>query len=233
MISIIAVNWHSYDFLQLLVESIDRFTHVPYDLIVIDNSSNKQHVDKSEHIHVFPQDSNIGHGAGLNKGVEIALEKFEHSNLMFVDVDCHFLCSGWHNPFLKLKESGYLVIGGKGVPEKPIRPACMWISREIAKDYDYRDTPGYKGHRITPKGFDVAIQAYYQMQKDKIPIKLIESCPNRYGTLNGEEFEIDGKSLIYHHWHGTHLMERGIDFPDDDLFYDRDLLFSKIPWRMP
>lgn len=232
MISIITVNWNSYDFLQLLIESIDRFTHVPWSLIVIDNSSKQEIVFPHPHIHVYPQEGNIGHGAGLNKGVELALD-FKHPYLMFVDVDCHFLCHDWHESFVKIMQEGYSVIGGRGVPEKPIRPACMWLSREVAGKYDYRDTPGYKGHRITPKGFDVAIQAYHKMRADNVAIKLIESCPNRYGTLNGEEWEIDGKSLLYHHWHGTHLMERGVDFPDDDLFYDKDLLFSKIPWRIP
>ena len=232
MLNLVTVNWNSYDFLQLLIESIEQYTEIPYNLIVIDNSSEKQIVPPRNHIHVYQQETNIGHGAGLNLGVKYSKD-FDHDYIMFVDVDCHFLRPRWHESFLRLMEEGYWVVGGKGVLEKPIRPACMWLTKEIAGDYDYRDTPGYKGHRVTPKGFDVAIQAYYQMRKDDIPIKLIESGPNRYGTLNGEEWEIDGKPLLYHHWHGTHLMERGVDFPDDDLFYDKQLLFSKIPWRTP
>ena len=149
---------------------------------------------------------------------------------MFMDADFHFIQSGWENAFLGLMEK-YDVVGGRGVPEKPIRPACMFMKRRIAIAYDWRDTPGYKGHRVTPDGFDVAIKAYHRMVQDKVPMLLLEAQSNRYGTLNGEEWCVDGVPYVYHHWHGTHLRERQVDFPDNNLMTDKELLFSKIPWR--
>jgi hypothetical protein len=100
----------------------------------------------------------------------------------------------------------------------------------IGKLYDFRDTPGYSGHRVTPDGYDVAIKAYYNMLQDGVRIKMINSIKNKFGTLNGEEWCIDGEPLIYHHWHGAHLTERQVDFKED-LKHDKDHLFCQIPWR--
>mgnify|MGYP001011373080 CR=1 FL=1 len=205
ILSIVTVNWKSDDFLKVLKESA-TLTSVPYEFICIDNSIN-----------------NIGHGEGLNAGAAQATGKY----VMFVDVDCHFLKLGWEQPILKLLESCD-VVAGKGVPVKPIRPACMCLKTEIAKKYNWAASPGYKGHRITPTGFDVAIKAYYQMRGDNVKIDYMHPLPNRYGTLNGEEFSINQEPLVYHHWHGTHLKERSVDFPGIDLFADKDKLFKAL-----
>lgn len=150
---------------------------------------------------------------------------------MFLDVDAHVLISGWDRHFIELMKS-YDVVAGKGVPQKPIRPACMFMRTEIAKNYDWRPSEGYKGHRVTPSGYDVAIKAYHTMTVNNVKIKLLDHVKNRYGTHNGEEFVIDNTPVVYHHWHGTHLKERSIDFPGVDLIADKAKLFSKIPWRL-
>lgn len=212
LLSIVTVNWHANDWLELLKESAKRFTSVPYELICVDNS-----------------EDNRGHGEGLNIGSQLAKGIYT----MFVDVDCHFLKYGWEQYFLS-NLSQCDVIAGRGSPQKPIRPACMCLKSEIAKKYDWRDSPGYQGVRRTPEGYDVAIKAYYQMLDDKVNIKLIDSRQSHYGTLNGEDWVIDNIPLVYHHWHGAsiHLPCRQSDFPGKDLQADKELLFSKIPWRM-
>lgn len=206
-LSIVTVNWKADDFLAVLRESVELFTSSPYEFIVIDNST-----------------QNRGHGEGMNLGAAQATGQY----VMFVDVDCHFLRPGWDLP---LVTSGLDIIAGEGVPEKPIRPACLFLRADLARRYDWSATPGYKGHRVTPDGFDVAIRAYHQMVADGVSIKLLSPRSNRYGTLNGEEWWIDGQPILYHHWHGSHLTERSVDFPGRDLFADKEVLFSKIPWR--
>lgn len=209
MISIITVNWQADEFAKILAESLDIYTHNAYELIIVDNNRD-----------------NIGHGAGLNRGVEEAVFPFT----MFLDIDCHALTHGWDEYFLALMEI-YDVVGGRGVPQKPIRPACMFMRTGIAQQYDWRPTEGYQGHRKTPGGYDVAIKAYHQMLAANVPVRLINSIPSRYKTINGEEWCIDGTPLIYHHWHGSHLKERSVDFPGQDLAADREKLFAQIPWR--
>ena len=228
MISIVVVNWNSDDFITLMLESLFLYTKFffhPYELIVVDNSTNPKRYDGCKHI---INNANLGHGEGLNIGSREASGDY----VMFLDADCHFINRGWEDAFLTLMKT-VDVVGGKGVPVKPIRPACMFMKAHIAKKYDWRASPGYKGHRVTPDGTDVAIAAYRQMIQDEVPIQLIESQKNRYGTLNGEEWCIDGVPYIYHHWHGAHLAERQVDFPNNDLQEDKALLFRSVFWRRP
>ena len=226
MISIITTNWNSYDFLDLLIESLEIYSSLSYELIVIDNSTHKQQISR-EYVFQHLMETNIGHGAGLNEGSKLA--KFDF--VMFLDVDTHLLCRNWEDPFIKMMDD-FDVIGGRGVPTKPIRPACMLMKKEFAVKYDWRATDGYKGVRVTPEGFDVAIQAFHQMLNDGVKIGFLEGIPNRYKTHTGEEFCIDGKRLVYHHWSGTWLQKRQEDFPDVNLFEEKKKLFESVPWRI-
>lgn len=221
-ISIVVVTWNSYDWLQLLLESLDIFTANPYEVIVVDNSDIIKPLTGVKHI---ISGNNIGHGEGLNIGVKHCT----HPHIMFFDVDCHVLCHGWDQLFLDLNKD---VVGGKGVPAKPIRPACMFLKSSMSH-YDWRATPGYRGHRVTPEGHDVAISAYHQMVARGVDIELLPSVKSRYGTISGEEFCIGDKPVCYHHWSGTYLDKRQADFPNDDLFQDKENLFTQIPWRIP
>jgi len=225
-ISIVTVCWNSYDFADLLLESVNLYSAFDHEIIIVDNTIDPRPISYQK-ANVLIQRNNIGHGAGLNLGAQHA----KHPYVLFLDIDCHFLRRGWEKAFFEAME-GYDVIAGRGVPAKPIRPACMFLKQEVAQKYDWRPTPGYKGHRITPEGFDVAIQAYHQMVKDDVAIRLIDSQPNRYSTNNGEEWCINDIPFIYHHWHGSHLKERQVDFPNVDLAQDKLNLFSKIPWRI-
>lgn len=70
------------------------------------------------------------------------------------------------------------------------------------------------------------------MIKDGVNLHLLEHSANHYGTMNGELWEVNDKPFLYHHWHGTHLKERQVDFPNQDLLADKNLLFSRVPWRI-
>jgi glycosyltransferase involved in cell wall biosynthesis len=233
MISIVTVNWNSYDFLYLMIESLERYSSVPYELIVIDNSDPDNRIRVNQpHVYQFLMSKNIGHGEGLNCGVSKAFEMFRKNPfVMFMDVDCHVLCHEWDRMFIEQMKD-FDIVGGKGVPSKPIRPACMFMKKNLS-NLDWSATKGYQGNRVTPGGYDVAIKAYYQLMANNLKIKLLPSRKNRYDTANGEEWVIDDKSVVYHHWHGSHLHIRQEDFPNVNLIDDKLKLFSKIPWRIP
>lgn len=233
MISIVTVNFNSYDFLWLMIESLERYSSVIYKLIVIDNSDAAKRL-KIVHpsVHQFVMPSNVGHGQGLNMGVTRCLELYpRHKYVMFLDVDCHIVSYNWEQYFIESMKK-YDVIGGKGVPSKPIRPSCIFMKRNLA-NYDWSASEGFAGNRATPGGYDVAIRAYYKIMADGFNIGFTDSTINRYGTVNGEEYGIDGVPLIYHHWSGTWLETRQQDFADVDLLKDKQKLFNKIPWRIP
>lgn len=231
MITIVTVNYNAHDFLGLLIESLYLFSTIPYELIVIDNSEERVKLDHPN-VHQFHMPTNIGHGRGLNHGVAKAFELFKHNPyIMFLDCDCHFLKYRWEAAFIgQMKDHD--IIGGKGPPSKPIRPACMFMRKEVGR-YDWSDTTGYRGNRATPGGYDVAIKAYYKIMADNLRIGFLTSQKSQYGTINGEEWCIDGEPYVYHHWHGSHLKERQEDFPGQDLTEDKCALFSKIPWHLP
>jgi hypothetical protein len=210
MITVVTVNFHSNDFLELLTESIDRFSITDPRLRGIDNTI-----------------ENRGHGEALNLAAAVVDTEYT----MFVDVDTHFTLYGWDQMLLQAITE-YDVIFGRGVTVKPVRPACMFMRTSVAKKYDWRATPGYKGHRVTPNGFDVGVQAYHNVVKDGLRFAFFETIPNRYGTNNGEEFCWQNKPFIYHHWHGTHLESRQADFREVDLLADKQKLFASIPWRL-
>jgi GT2 family glycosyltransferase len=231
MITIVTVNWTAYDFLGLLIESLHRFTQLPYELIVVDNTEENRQRLNQPHVHQFHMPSNVGHGKGLNYGVFKAFELFpENPYLMFLDSDCHIVRHQWELAFMN-KIKTYDIVGGKGPASKPIRPACIFMRRDIGK-YDWAESPGYKGNRATPGGYDVAIKAYYKIMADNKRIGFLTSQKSSYGTLNGEEWCIDGQPYVYHHWHGSHLKERQSDFPENNLAQDKALLFSRIPWHL-
>lgn len=234
MISVITVNWNSFDFLELLLESVERysdFRRFPHDVIVVDNSEMPRKIDYP-HVHHFPLAANIGHGRGLNFGVAQSYISFpENQYIMFLDVDCHILCHGWETYFIDAMNE-FDIVGGRGVMSKPIRPACMFMKKHIA-DHDWSENLGYRGNRNTPEGYDVAIRAFHQLVAGNYKIGFLETIKNRYGTMNGEEYTINGMPLVYHHWHGSTLHLRQPDFPDINLLEDKDKLLSKIPWRIP
>jgi glycosyltransferase involved in cell wall biosynthesis len=232
-VSIITVNYNSYDFIKVMIDSLKFFASEPYELIVIDNSNRgTEMIDTAVYgpLTQIVLGRNLGHGCGLNIGAREATSPY----VLFLDADCHFLRSGWENKFIELIDDCD-VVGGRGVPVKPIRPSCTFLRKEVAQYYDWRDTPGYDGHINTPEGLDVAINAYYQMVDNGMKIKFIDATPsgdNRYGTLTGEEWCLDGEPYIYHHWHGTHLKERSFEFPGKDLFAEKEKLFAKLPWKI-
>ncbi len=232
MLSIVTVNWNSYEYLNLLLESIERFTYYNYEIVVVDNSDKDlQQPIKAKNTHQLPQTSNIGHGAGLNLGVNFALNEFpQNPFVVLLDCDTHFVLHEWDRYLTSLCDQ-YDVIGGKGSIPKPIRPAFLMLHAEIAAQ-DWTATPGYKGHRITPEGYDVAISAYHKLVAEGKRMKLLEPIKNQYGTLNGELYCVHNEPFIYHHWSGTWSHIRQADFPNDDLEADKRLMFSKIPWRM-
>lgn len=230
MIAIITVNWRAYDFLDLLCESAERYSSLPYKIIVIDNSEERQEI-RRQNVDQFFMPINIGHGRGLNHGVAKVHELYpKFPYVMFLDVDCHFLCHGWETPFIKMMRT-YDLVGGRGVPSKPIRPACMFMKQPLSR-HNWADSEGYRGNRQTPEGFDVAIKAYYQIMAAGKAIGFLETGPNRYGTNNGEEWCVEGKPVVYHHWHGSALDIRQPDF-EIDLQADKAKLFSQIPWLLP
>jgi hypothetical protein len=226
MISIITVNWNTYDFLWLLIESLERYSTFPYELIVIDNSEKKLRVNEN-HVYQFLMKTDIGYGKGLNYGVSKSYEMFPNNKfLMFLDVSCHILKSQWEIQFIKSMEK-YDFLGVKGTSLNPIKSKCMFMKKNLGK-YDWCAT---EVKSKNSKIYDVGIKAYYKIMADGYNIGFMSTCNNRYKTNNGEEFVLNETPLIYHHYCEHDLNEKKECFPENEK--DKKSLFEKIPWRLP
>ncbi len=219
MISIVSVNWNAYDFARLLIASVKKFGK-NNEIIIVDNSENKEYLPCK----VISQDANIGHGEGINIGIKNSTGNY----VLVLDIDCHIMSESWENLFLDyINNADFIAVKGNEI--KPIRPACMFMKREFGLDHDFNTTANYKGNRVTPTGKDVGILAYMQMIRQERKIKFLETSKSKYGTLNGEEYKINRTSLVYHHWHGSHLKLRQIDYKED-LESDKRKLFTRLNW---
>ena len=232
MINIVTANFNTYDFLGLLIESLYLFTQVPYEIIVVDNSSQRIQLQDPK-VHQIFMPNNVGHGKGLNIGCQKAQELFPtNPYILIVDSDTHILGNNWDILLIeKMKEFDF--IAGKGPPSKPIRPACMFMKQRVGISYDWCETEGYQGNRQTAGGYDVACKAYYKMMLDGLRMSFLESQKSKYKTINGEDWYLDNKALFYHHWSSSWLEERQKDFPDVDLTKDKEKLFSSVYWHLP
>ena len=172
--SIVVVNYNSYDFLRVLIESCNKFSYNNLEIIVIDNSLKWETLEYSNVSHFF-QNQNIGHGSGINLGIQKATSDV----VLVLDVDCHFLCKNFD--LILLEEiNNFDIIAVPGSIEKPIRAACILAKRDAVIDCDFRSTPNYQGCRKTPEGYDTAILAYYNMLKQNKKFNWFEIKRNRY-----------------------------------------------------
>lgn len=233
MISIVTVTFNSNDFANLLLESLDRFHSETVEVVIVNNGKGRfvispvpnWYFEKEKGIILNcheNQSPDKTHGSGLNYG----LTEVKGEEVLILDVDCHFLAIGWEKSFRNHLEGSHCVTV-EGSPEKPMRPACCFMRTTDARQHDWRATPGYRGHRLTPDGFDVGIVAYHEMRAAGRDIRFLDTIkPSRYGTRTGEEYG----AYIYHHWHGTHLVERQYDYAYD-LLKEKAFLFEQVPWR--
>ena len=77
MISIVTVNWNSYDWLNLMIESLQWYSQIEWELIVVDNSIEKKIID-APNVKQYKMPENRGHGGGLNYGAKNVQFDTEH-----------------------------------------------------------------------------------------------------------------------------------------------------------
>ena len=216
-ISIISVNWNGYDFQSLMIDSILKHSKEEHPILIFNNNLDRSNDERIREWSVCGK--NMGHGYGIN----FLLQEVQTKYVLLLDIDCHLL-TNWEEEFLKYKD---FIVAPAGPPQKPLRVACLFAETDKIRHYDFMSTPGYKGHRVTPDGFDVGIAAYHQMAKDGLEFKWMDTTPGRYGPERSEEYGLDKKPLVYHYWHGTHLNEsdRQKDF-EHDLVNEKEIFFN-------
>lgn len=231
-ITILSVNWNAYDFAILLLESVKKYTSKKeLPVVIVNNSTDKSYsLNHYSNIEIIEQSSNIGHGQGINIGLQYIRTKY----VLVLDIDCHFL-NPWEFDLLRFVE--YLMpwdttpipdlITMEGSQEKPIRPAFLFMQTHFAKQYDWQSSENYQGVRKTPYGTDVGIAAYKRMLQQGKNIQFLQKFPNpiHLNGFRGESFGIH-QPFVFHYWHGSHLRERQEDFPNIDLLREKEMFFN-------
>jgi glycosyltransferase involved in cell wall biosynthesis/GT2 family glycosyltransferase len=77
-LSIVVPAWDNLTYTQLFVESVRRFTDVPYELIIVDNGSEWEAANyaKVAADHAVANDSNLGFARGMNQGLAVARGRY-------------------------------------------------------------------------------------------------------------------------------------------------------------
>lgn len=102
-ITIISANNNSPEFSRLLVESIRKFTDIPYEIIVADSGSaflNRLWLREQPDIHVWEAKRTIDRQDAIHYG----LANSDSPYLCFLDIDSHLLRRGWAKELIDLYE---------------------------------------------------------------------------------------------------------------------------------
>lgn len=86
-IALITVNYNREENQNDLIKDLRNQSDGDYELYIVDTSSEEQHFDTSEHVHIVPS-HNHGYAAGLNKGIRRAIEH-GHTLFVFMNNDVH------------------------------------------------------------------------------------------------------------------------------------------------
>jgi GT2 family glycosyltransferase len=77
-LSVVVPAWDNLTFTQLFVESVRRYTDVPYELIIVDNGSQWEAANyaKVAADHAVMNDANLGFARGMNQGLALARGRY-------------------------------------------------------------------------------------------------------------------------------------------------------------
>jgi hypothetical protein len=234
MISIIAVNWNTKDWCDLLIDSIkrnsikDKNDKLIHEIIIVDNSGEITRDD----VKVIKTEKNLGHGGGMDLGVKEASNDY----ILALDIDSHILREGWEEELLseykltsKPNKETKLVAAQGGVL-KPFRPCVMFFRKEYfiennfsfsavpVKDNFSLDVGVFFGLKTLHSGYNVA------------PLRVGEKY---YQGVWGDTYLLNGKPTFYHNWYGSRFTGR--DEVDgrkvEDFKIAKDNLFSQYEER--
>jgi len=227
MISILAVNYNSLEWMRLLVKSVRKFTTVPYEIIVFDNASVDGSVDwlkAQTDIKTIVSPMNYGHGHGLDR----LLKEATHAFCLVLDSDAHIMRRNWDYDILDLYHSKPTrrLIAAKGGDLKPIHPCvmffrCNYFRKEGLKFSATRehDVGRKLYYDITDKGYEVfGLNVGYEKPGVKF-----------YEGVYGDIYYINRQPTFYHNWYSSRMWKRDkVDSLTREEFERRkDVLFGQ------
>ncbi|GAG40349.1 unnamed protein product, partial [marine sediment metagenome] len=175
-ISIIGVNYNCLDWMKLLVNSIRKFTAIPYEIIIVDNASedgSREWLGAQKDIKAIFMAKNIGHG----KGLDLAIKSAAYHYCLVLDIDAHLQRPEWDHDFIKLYSSSpkiKLIAAKGGDPEGKLyneEAARKWVTgnprtKPIHACFQFFETKFFIDNKLSfapMNGYDVGRKNYYDV----------------------------------------------------------------------
>lgn len=226
VISIIGVNYNCLDWMKLLVNSVRKFTTVPYEIIIVDNASedgSKKWLGKQKDIRAIFMGRNIGHGKGLDLAIGNTINKF----CLVLDIDAHLQRPEWDHDFIKLYYSNLkirLIAAKGGDPERKLyneESARRWVTgnprtKPIHACFQFFETKFFIDNKLSfaPRDkYDVGRKNYYDVidlghEVLRIPAGYEKDKRKFYDGAWGDEYYINGKVTLYHNWYSSRMWKK-------------------------
>jgi len=220
MISVLSVNRNCKDWMQLLVQSVRKFTTVPYEIVIVDNQSedgSKEWLVKQGDINSILLPKNIGHGGGLDLG----LYHVKYPYCLVLDIDAHLMRMHWDFDLLDIlsKNTQYKLIAAKGGEAKPIHPCFMFFPVQFFRDrkFSFKPTREYDvGRKIYPDILDLGFEVF------RVPIGYEKPGVKYYEGAYGDIYYLNQKPLAYHNWYSARMWQKEqVDSLTKDEFEQR------------
>ena len=141
--SIIVVTYKAIDYLKRCVESIQEYTHVPYELIMIDNHSDDdvpQYLKSVKGITLILNNDNRLLTPAQTQGLQRLSEDVEY--VLFLNPDIEIIKEGWLTRMIDLLESkSHIGIVGPICNYHPMGPlkgcidmSCLLVRRNVLEE---------------------------------------------------------------------------------------------------
>jgi len=226
MISILSVNYNCLDWVKLLVNSVRKFTSVPYEIIIVDNFSiddSREWLKTQKDVKTILMAENIGHGRGL----DLAIEKSVYQYCLVLDIDAHLQRLEWDSDFMKLCSSNpkiKLIAAKGGDPEGKLyneEAAKKWVTgnprtKPIHACFQFFEKKFFTDNNLSfapMNGYDVGRKNYYDVinlgyEVLRIPAGYEPDGAKYYDGAWGDEYYIEGEPTIYHNWYSSRMWKK-------------------------
>jgi len=193
--------------MQLLVQSVRKFTSVPYEIVIIDNASkdgSREWLARQDDVNSILLSENTGHGGGLDLG----LSHVKYPHCLVLDIDAHLMREQWDFDLLDemRKNPRRKLIAAKGGEPKPIHPCLMFFPVRFFKEHKFSFKP--------TKEYDVGRKLYPDILNLGYEIFRIgagyEKPPNGkfYEGVRGDIYYLNQQPLAYHNWCSARMWEK-------------------------
>jgi hypothetical protein len=194
-VTIVTVNWNSWDYLTVLLDVVRRRSPVGTRILVVDNGStdgSRRHLRHRDDVETLFLPVNLGHEIALDLGVLSCRTEF----FIVLDVDAFPLHNRWTSELLTPLDHGAEVSGAR-LWRPYVHPCClaMRTARFVTRGHSFRSDYRPRTESAVASG-DVG-EELSAREAPRLHFFDISSQrgPGDIGTVFGD--------LVYHNFYGT------------------------------